>query len=67
MWGASRLQKNHWFLLQVFGEIQKRVPNVHFLLVGDGPLRAQIEAQSDAMGSIRKDAFRRYLARTWLD
>jgi glycosyltransferase involved in cell wall biosynthesis len=44
------LQKNHRFLLEVFGEIQKRVPNVHFLLVGDGPLRAQIEAQSDAMG-----------------
>jgi glycosyltransferase involved in cell wall biosynthesis len=48
--GRFELQKNHRFLLGVFGEIQKRVPNVHFLLVGDGPLRAQVQAQSDAMG-----------------
>jgi len=48
--GRFELQKNHRFLLQVFGAIQKKVPKAHFLLVGDGPLRAQIEAQSDAMG-----------------
>ncbi len=48
--GRFEAQKNHRFLLEVFGEIQKRIPNVHLLLVGDGPLRAQIEAQSEAMG-----------------
>jgi glycosyltransferase involved in cell wall biosynthesis len=48
--GRFESPKNHRFLLEVFGEIQKRIPNVHLLLVGDGPLRAQIEAKSDAMG-----------------
>ena len=48
--GRFELQKNHKFLLEVFAEIQKRVPTVHFLLVGDGPLRAEIEAQSAARG-----------------
>jgi glycosyltransferase involved in cell wall biosynthesis len=48
--GRFELQKNHKFLLEVFAEIQKRVPTVHFLLVGDGPLRAEIETQSGARG-----------------
>jgi glycosyltransferase involved in cell wall biosynthesis len=48
--GRFALQKNHKFLLEVFDEIQKRVPTVHFLLVGDGPLRTEIEAQSRAQG-----------------
>jgi glycosyltransferase involved in cell wall biosynthesis len=48
--GRFDLQKNHRFLLDVFGEIQKRVPSVHFLLVGEGPLRSEIEAQSRARG-----------------
>ncbi len=48
--GRFELQKNHKFLLEIFGQIQRRVPTVHFLLVGDGPLRAEIEAQSRARG-----------------
>jgi glycosyltransferase involved in cell wall biosynthesis len=42
--------KNHRFLIEVVGETLKRWPEVHFLLVGDGPLRPQVEAQAKAMG-----------------
>jgi glycosyltransferase involved in cell wall biosynthesis len=55
--GRFHLQKNHPFLLEVFGEIQKRIPHAHFLLVGDGPLRGQIEARSKAMGLSSKMHF----------
>jgi glycosyltransferase involved in cell wall biosynthesis len=42
--------KNHRFLLEVAAEISKLRPDVHFLLVGDGPLRPEIEARAETMG-----------------
>jgi glycosyltransferase involved in cell wall biosynthesis len=42
--------KNHRFLLEIVREILKRRPEIHFLFVGDGPLRPEIEARSFAMG-----------------
>jgi glycosyltransferase involved in cell wall biosynthesis len=42
--------KNHRFLLEIADEIAKRRPDIHFLLVGDGPLRPDIEARAGAMG-----------------
>ncbi len=42
--------KNHRFLLEIAEEISKRRPDIHFLLVGDGPLRSDIEARAGAMG-----------------
>ena len=42
--------KNHRFLLEIGSEILKLRPNVHFLLVGDGPLRSDIETRAKAMG-----------------
>jgi glycosyltransferase involved in cell wall biosynthesis len=42
--------KNHRFLLEIADEISKRRPDTHFLLVGDGPLRPDIEARAGAMG-----------------
>ena len=42
--------KNHRIVLEIAGEILKRRPEVHFLLVGDGPLRPEIEAKARAMG-----------------
>lgn len=36
--------KNHVFFLGVAAQILKQRPDVHFLMVGDGPLRAQIES-----------------------
>jgi glycosyltransferase involved in cell wall biosynthesis len=41
--------KNHHFLLQIAAEILKVRPDIHFLLVGDGPLKAAIAEQSKAM------------------
>lgn len=36
-------QKNHKFLLKIFREILRKEPTAHFYLIGDGPLRAEIE------------------------
>jgi len=36
-------QKNHAFLLDIFGELASREPDAFLLLVGDGPLRSAIE------------------------
>jgi glycosyltransferase involved in cell wall biosynthesis len=41
--------KNHHFLLKIAAEILKLRPDIHFLLVGDGLLKDEIEKQSRAM------------------
>lgn len=41
--GAFREQKNHQFLLNVFSKLN--IPNAELVLVGDGPLKANIEDQ----------------------
>ncbi|MCD6516234.1 MAG: glycosyltransferase [Candidatus Aminicenantes bacterium] len=38
-------QKNHKFWIQIAREIHKRNPRIKFLLIGDGPLRKDIEEQ----------------------
>lgn len=42
--------KNHRFLLEIADAVLKRRPDVHFLLIGDGPLRAEIEVHARQMG-----------------
>jgi len=42
--------KNHAGFLRIAAEIHKNMPNVEFLLVGDGPLHAEIEQQAEALG-----------------
>jgi glycosyltransferase involved in cell wall biosynthesis len=42
--------KNHKLFLEIADGIVKRRPEVHFLMVGDGPLRPQIEMQAQTMG-----------------
>ena len=42
--------KNHDFLLQVFAEFVTLHPDARLLLVGDGPLRATIEARAGEKG-----------------
>ena len=44
--GRFSTQKNHTFLLKVFSEIHKIIPDSKLLLVGDGSLRTQIERQA---------------------
>jgi len=42
--------KNHAGFLRIAAEVHKRMPAAEFLLVGDGPLRPEIERQSAALG-----------------
>jgi glycosyltransferase involved in cell wall biosynthesis len=42
--------KNHAFFLEIAAQIRKHRPETHFLLIGDGPCRAEIEARARAMG-----------------
>jgi glycosyltransferase involved in cell wall biosynthesis len=42
--------KNHSFILEVATQILKRRPEIHFLLVGDGPLRPRIQAEATTRG-----------------
>jgi glycosyltransferase involved in cell wall biosynthesis len=49
--------KNHRFLLDVAREVIRIRPQVQFLLVGDGPLRPEIQAHSANLGIDRNVVF----------
>lgn len=42
--------KNHAFLVDIADEVARRHPNTYLLMVGDGPLRADIEQRAAAAG-----------------
>jgi glycosyltransferase involved in cell wall biosynthesis len=42
--------KNHALFLDAALKVRTAIPTAHFLIVGDGELRAQIESQIDALG-----------------
>ena len=42
--------KNHAFFLEIAAQIRKHRPATHFLLIGDGACRAEIEARAQKMG-----------------
>jgi glycosyltransferase involved in cell wall biosynthesis len=42
--------KNHAGFLRIAAEIHRRMPETEFLLVGDGPLRPELERQAAALG-----------------
>jgi glycosyltransferase involved in cell wall biosynthesis len=42
--------KNHGFFLKLAAQIRTHRPDIHFLLIGEGSLRAEIEARAGAMG-----------------
>lgn len=42
--------KNHSGFLRIAAEIHKRMPNVEFVLVGDGPLRQKLEREAASLG-----------------
>ncbi len=44
--GRFQEQKNHRFLLEIFAEVAKREQQAYLLLVGEGPLRPNIEQQA---------------------
>lgn len=41
--------KNHGFFLQITEQVVARRPDIHFVLIGDGPLRPEIEIQARQM------------------
>jgi glycosyltransferase involved in cell wall biosynthesis len=49
--------KNHTFILEIAAEILKQRPEIHFLLVGDGPLRADFERRVKTTGLSEKIHF----------
>ncbi|PRY13303.1 glycosyltransferase involved in cell wall biosynthesis [Pontibacter ummariensis] len=48
--GGFSFEKNHRGLLRIFKATTARLPQVHLWLVGDGPMRAEIEALVAEMG-----------------
>ncbi len=42
--------KNHRLLLRAAARLRNRVPNLHFLMVGDGPLRPELEREAEMLG-----------------
>jgi glycosyltransferase involved in cell wall biosynthesis len=48
--GRFHPQKNHQFYLETAAEIRRLEPRSKFLLVGDGPLRPEMEARTRALG-----------------
>lgn len=55
--GRFDYSKNHRFFLEVAGTVLKYRPDTHFLLVGDGPLRPEIEVLARRMGLSRRVHF----------
>lgn len=49
--------KNHAFILEVFAALLSRRPGSRLLLVGDGPLREEIECRASALGIRRSVDF----------
>lgn len=48
--GRFSPQKNHEFLIDIFKEVHVRCPKAVLLLVGEGPLEAQIQKKTEDLG-----------------
>ncbi|RIX52636.1 glycosyltransferase family 1 protein [Paenibacillus nanensis] len=48
--GRFNAQKNHAQLLEIFGGVQRRIPNSVLLMAGDGPLRQEMERKASELG-----------------
>jgi len=48
--GRFSLVKNHRFLIEIFAALLKELPTAHLVLVGDGPLRSDIESLIQTKG-----------------
>lgn len=55
--GRFMKQKNHAFLVDIFSEINKKQENARLVLVGDGPLKTEIEDKVKAIGLEAKVIF----------
>ena len=50
-------QKNHIFLLKIFAEVTKIIPDIKLLLLGDGELKKRLKKLSDKLGLLDKVYF----------
>ena len=57
MVGRLSKSKNHALLLESATEILGTFPNTFFLIVGDGPLRAQLEIQANKLSIVKNILF----------
>jgi len=48
--GSLRPEKNHLFLIELFAKIAELVPDARLILVGDGPLKSEIETAVRSCG-----------------
>lgn len=55
--GRFALQKNHKRLVDVFAQVQNRVPQARLLLLGEGELKEEIQAQVERLGLSDKVLF----------
>lgn len=55
--GGFTFEKNHKGLLRIFRSIINSNPNVHLHLVGDGPLKSEVEREVEEMGLNSKITF----------
>lgn len=55
--GRFQQQKNHKFLIKIFYELQKQIPDSLLLLVGDGELKNEIMQLVDSLGLEKKVIF----------
>lgn len=55
--GRLVTQKNQEFLLEVFANIEKQMPDSRLLIVGDGPLRAKLEKRVEILNLVNKVLF----------
>ena len=55
--GRLHLQKGHRYLLSAFAQVLTEVPDAALLIVGDGPLRGELEAEAGRLGIVRQVYF----------
>lgn len=48
--GRFETQKNHQFILEIAAEVAKQEPKMRLLLIGDGPLREEVEQNAARLG-----------------
>lgn len=55
--GAFVTPKNHHFIIDIFNFVCKKYPNALLVLVGDGPLRSEIEEKCKGLGIYERVRF----------
>lgn len=55
--GRFEYQKNHTFLLDIFSHVVRKKPTAILLLIGDGPLRKEMEIKAETLGLAERVRF----------